>query len=106
MKRSKTISVKTAVRKTRKVRLVLAIACSVVLLALNLPATIHADDGDLDPGFGEAAKSPPLSMEQPILQPLSYSAHTGQKPRDQSLRQPVRIRFIETEDSLYTHFLQ
>lgn len=55
MKRSKTISVKTAVRKTRKVRLVLAIACSVVLLALNLPATIHADDGDLDPGFGEVA---------------------------------------------------
>ena len=56
MMRSKTLSVRTAVRKTREVRLFLAIACSVVLLSLNLPATIHADDGDLDPGFGEGGK--------------------------------------------------
>jgi uncharacterized delta-60 repeat protein len=56
MKRSKTISLRTAVTKTREVRLFLAIACSVVLLSLNLPATIHADDGDLDPGFGEGGK--------------------------------------------------
>jgi uncharacterized delta-60 repeat protein len=48
--------VRTAVRKTREVRLFLAIGCSVVLLSLNLPGTIHADDGDLDPGFGEGGK--------------------------------------------------
>ena len=57
MKRSKTLSVRTAVRRTREVRLFLAIACSVVLLSLNLPGAIHADDGDLDPGFGEGGKA-------------------------------------------------
>jgi uncharacterized delta-60 repeat protein len=56
MKQSSTLSVRTAVRSRQKVRVFLAIACSVVLLSLNLPGTIHADDGDLDPGFGESGK--------------------------------------------------
>lgn len=55
MKRSEDPTGPTTWRSTRQVRFFLVIACSVLLLCLNLPA-IHADEGDLDPAFGEGGR--------------------------------------------------
>ena len=56
MRHMKTLSARSHVRSREEVRLFLAIACALLLLSLNLLGTIRADDGDLDPSFGEGGK--------------------------------------------------
>ncbi len=52
MNQARTPAKKSAREFARQARLILAVVCSIALLYWNLPGTVRADDGNLDPSFG------------------------------------------------------